>query len=185
MLKFDFYFFLGFTIQFLVVVPRTSDAEFYLTIAAIPVTVGLLFLGAFWTRRENVVGMVFTIVRDSRFLLLGKGYLMLICVFCNQLFYFAALGYFLFKMVRMYASDVRRVEDYRPVRPNLTTFAVITILLLVLTIVNACWCTSNFDKGLKNHILGRSNSVRGDKKSVQQSEMPALSGQVPSRMEID
>ena len=61
-LKFDFFFFLAFTVQFIVVVINTTDLEFYLTIAAIPITIVLLLLAGFWTRKESVVGMIITIV---------------------------------------------------------------------------------------------------------------------------
>jgi len=62
LLKFDFFFFLAFTVQFLVVVTNTTDLEFYLTIAAIPITIILLLLAGFWTRKENYLGMLSTIV---------------------------------------------------------------------------------------------------------------------------
>ncbi|KAK8239194.1 hypothetical protein HDK77DRAFT_428341 [Phyllosticta capitalensis] len=160
MLKFDFFFFLGFTVQFLVVVGNTTDAEFYLTIAAVPITILLLVLAAYWTRKENIIGMIAIIV-----------------------IYFAALAYFLFKLVRMYGSDEGRVQDYLPARRSLTTFAVITIALLLVTIVVACQCTHNFNKGLKPHLVKRKVPDLDEQKYT--TEMPAIAGPVPNRMTID
>lgn len=104
--------------------------------------------------------------------------------------YFAALAYFLFKLVRMYdMADLQRVRDYQPARRGLTTFAVITVLLLVLTIVNAGWCTANFGKGLKPHIQKRKVPSPEDKafehagNTAYHGGMPL--GQVTSRMTID
>ena len=59
----------------------------------------------------------------------------------------------------MYANSSRR-DDYLPARRTLAVFAVITILLLIVTIVVACWCTNNFNKGLKPHVQrGSSNAA--------------------------
>ncbi|KAL8709684.1 MAG: hypothetical protein Q9220_005624 [cf. Caloplaca sp. 1 TL-2023] len=131
LLKFDFFFFLGFTIQFVVVVVNHHNIEFYLTIAAIPVTIIILVMAGVFTRKENTPGMLAIII-----------------------LYFAGLAYFLFKLVRMYQSNSRR-HLYDPVRRPLTTFAVITVILIILTIINACMCTANFGRGLKPHIAGR------------------------------
>ncbi|KAK3074065.1 hypothetical protein LTS18_014323 [Coniosporium uncinatum] len=129
LLKFDFFFFLGFTVQFLVIVSNTTTLEFYLTIAAMPLTILILLLAALFTRKESTLGMLSIIA-----------------------LYFAALAYFLFKLVRMYNAGEERVQDYLPARRMLTTFAVLTILLLVVTIVVAGWCTRNFGHGLRQYV---------------------------------
>jgi FtsH-binding integral membrane protein len=147
-------------VQFLVVVRNTKTVELALTAVALVITFFLLFFAAWWVRRESVAGMIAIIV-----------------------VYFIAMAYFLFKLVRMYIADLDRQDDYMPARKSLTAFAVLTILLLIFTIIVACVCTHNFNKGLKPHVNNK--AIKDDGKAYN-TEMPSISGPAPGqRMEID
>jgi hypothetical protein len=161
-LKFDFFFFLGFTVQFLVIVTNTAEVEFYLTIAAIPVTILILVMAGYWTRRENIIGMIFII-----------------------LLYLAGSAYFIFKLVRIYQPS--HELPYETVRTSLTIFGVLTLILIVLTIVNASVCMANFGKGLRPFILkSKVGAEEEEKVDFRMNDLPDLKhGQIPSRMTID
>jgi hypothetical protein len=52
LLKFDFFFFVGFTIQLLIINIQFSDVEAWLTLAAIPVAIVFIILAVWSTRHE-------------------------------------------------------------------------------------------------------------------------------------
>ncbi|KAJ8120380.1 hypothetical protein ONZ43_g2898 [Nemania bipapillata] len=159
LLKFDFFFFVGFTIQFLVVVGGRSPVEFGLTAAAIPVTIAILLCAAWSTRREWKVGM-----------------------WIVGVLYLGGLTYFIYKLARIY--DPTQAKAYMPVRKSLTTFAVLTIVLIILTIINALVCLFNFGHGLKQHLLKKSRQEI-DKDQASYSMHDVKQPQMPSRMTID
>ena len=133
-------------------------------------------MAAFWTRKENKFGAAFIIV--SRSLI----YLQSPILRHTQFLYFAALAYFIFKLVRMYYGP--KATTYLPVRKTLTTFAVITVILIVITIGIAIRCAMNFNKGLKPHIARR--KIESEEEKGYMTEMPNLGqGPVNSRMTID
>ncbi len=98
------------------------------------------------------------------------------------LLYFGGLAYFFFKLVRIYQFGYR--DHYVAVQRSLTAFAVLTILLIILTIINAFVCMNNFGAGLKAHIL-KKDTDEEKHPDVNSIGLSDVKPQLPSRMTID
>ncbi|EIW85201.1 hypothetical protein CONPUDRAFT_162455 [Coniophora puteana RWD-64-598 SS2] len=122
LLKFDFFCFVGVTMQMIIVVLSTNSAEFGLTIAAIPVVIVLLAACAYAVQREIKWMMSASLV------------LMV-----------AAMSYF-FKLYRFYAPASQ--AQYVTTRATLTTFTVVALLILFASFVVGIKCMYDFGKGL-------------------------------------
>lgn len=132
LLMFDFFFFLAFTVQFIVImVADKTSVEFILTCCMLPLTILVLFASDYAATRELVWLSVFTV-----------------------LCYIGGCVYVLFKTIRLFtkytsAYDVTLVPgSYFPGRTSLVFFAVVTLVFLVCTIVLECWTVFNYNKGL-------------------------------------
>jgi hypothetical protein len=139
---------------------NVKDVEFALTIAVIPATILFLYITWICVKRESTIGMSLMIV-----------------------IFFAGMAYFLFKLVRMYQPS--QEHKYSATRKTLTTFAVITLLLLVITIANAIVCTRNFGYGLKEVINNRTNAEPEVEKLFPMNSMHLNHQQAYTRMTIE
>jgi hypothetical protein len=156
-LLFDFFFFLGFTIQFIVIMikDRTSS-EFIVTVCVLPLTLILLFLADLATTREWLWLSLFTVA-----------------LFCGGIFYV------LFKTVRLfthYSSAYGlsfEVGGYFPGRKSLVTFAVFALILLIFTLIFEVYLMFHYHRGLKS-VVGKYYSwiLRSSKKETEIINVP-------------
>lgn len=124
LLKFDFFCFVGVTMQLLILVLHDDSAEFGVTVAAIPIVLILL------------IGAGIAVQREIKWLMTTAQILML-----------AAETYFVYKLVRFYQPSSS--SQYVSTRATLTTFTIVAFLILFLTFAVGLRCFSDFDKGLR------------------------------------
>ncbi|KAF9246535.1 hypothetical protein BU15DRAFT_85290 [Melanogaster broomeanus] len=122
LLKFDFFCFVGVTMQLLIVVLTTSSAEFGITVAAIPVVLVLL------------AGCAYAVQREIKWLMSMSLVLMV-----------ASMSYF-YKLVRFYSPSTE--AQYLTTRATLTVFTLVAFLLLLASFAVGIKCFYDFDKGL-------------------------------------
>jgi len=128
LVKFDVFFWAGFSIQFIWLVLRsTEDWEYYVTCAALPLSLVLLVEGHLAAKHENKLMMV-TFMSG--------------CV--------GAMIYFVYKLVRVLMN--KNDLDFIYIWKTLTVFSVIAIILLFTTFVYSIIVLQNFGRGLKKSL---------------------------------
>jgi len=124
LLKFDFFAFVGLTMQLIIIVLSRDKAEFGLTIAAIPVVfVLLIFCGI-------------AVAREIKWLMT-----------CSLVLMLGAQAYFIYKLYRFFTPPT--ADDYVTTRGSLTTFCIFALILLFATFAVGIRCFLDFDKGLR------------------------------------
>ncbi|KAF9451804.1 hypothetical protein P691DRAFT_723402 [Macrolepiota fuliginosa MF-IS2] len=124
LLKFDLFFWAGFSVQFIWLVLQNSDWEYYVTCAALPFSIILLVEGHLAAKHENK-WMMATFMSG--------------CV--------GALIYFIYKLIKVIMNI--NSETFHLTWKSLTVFSVIAIALLIATMVFSVMVLRNFGKGLK------------------------------------
>ncbi|GAA5927718.1 hypothetical protein JCM10213_000875 [Rhodosporidiobolus nylandii] len=126
-LKFDGFFFLAFSLQLVFLVPTQTSAERWITVAALPVTLVILFIGYYAVKREH------------------KEFFWAFLAGCS-----AGCAYFVYKLFIIYKD---RSTDYKLVFKSLTVFAALCLAALVWTTTCVCVCYRHFGRGLKYHMM--------------------------------
>lgn len=127
-MKFAAFFWIVFAIQLIWLVLQKTNVEYYITVAALPASIIILFAGFAAARYEN---------RPLMFAFMAS------CM--------GACGYFIFKLFRV-VSQRNTNSSIKPVVKTLVGSAVLSILFLIATFAWSCVVLSNFGSGLKFHM---------------------------------
>jgi len=139
LLKFDVFFWVAFSVQFIWLVLQDTQVEFYITCAALPFSILLLVEGHLAARYEQRWMMATFMIG---------------CV--------GAMVYFVYKLVQVLLH--KSEEPYLHLWEALAVFSVVSIMFLCATFVYSVLVLRNFGKGLKEALerkaLERNNHRR-------------------------
>lgn len=155
LLVFDFFFFLGFTVQFIVImISNKKSIEFILTCCILPLSILVLIASDIAVCRELMWLSIVT-----------------------MLFFTAACTYVLFKMIRLFtkytsAYDVALIPgDYFPGRTSLMCFGCITLVILFATIIMGGIAIHGYNRGLLPFVGSKYGFLfKGTKSRLEEKE---------------
>ncbi|PVF93599.1 hypothetical protein CPB86DRAFT_767424 [Serendipita vermifera] len=149
LLKFDFFFFTGVTMQLLILVLADKRAEFIVTIIAIPVVMVLLIMCGLALKREWTVLMAISL--------------------CLMV---AAESYFIYKLIRVYQPQTS--QRYVSVRGSLTVFLIVAALILLLTFFVGIRTFADFGQGLRSSKMKDPEEHRAHKAATSGAGTPGM-----------
>ncbi|KAJ1727347.1 hypothetical protein GGI11_001669 [Coemansia sp. RSA 2049] len=155
-LKIDFFMFCGFAVSYIILILKSTDPEFAITVAFVPFTLLVLSL-AFWAlRRESPAGMWV--------------FVFLLC---------ASTAYFVFKCARMY--DPKQRVKYASQIPMMTYYTIVSLVFMAATLHQSIMCLANFGYGLKERI----EITRGKRSDMEQIQDYYINAAGDRRMNLD
>jgi len=157
--KFDVFFWLGFSVQFVWLVLQKTDWEYYVTYAALPLSVLLLVEGHLAARHEN------------RWMMAT---FMMGCV--------GAMVYFIYKLVKVISN--RDDPQIHVILRSLSIFSATAIVLLLMTMIFAVIVMRNFGNGLKE-ALARSRDPPPHQRRPSQNPRRRVTSVNLNRMSIE
>lgn len=150
-LKFKFFFIVGFIIVYDLIDVHYNEPEFSLTMAIMPAALIHVGLAVHFVRIETRIGMAFVLVSFP---------FMFTCTYtnlCPKLGHAAEFAYLVSRLVVLYGKSLRA----RTLLKNeIVFFAGVALMFSVSASVAGSICLTNFYKGLKPILLGQVQSKR-------------------------
>ncbi|KAH8429131.1 uncharacterized protein LDX57_006801 [Aspergillus melleus] len=160
LLKVDFYFIIGFILQYNLIDVHFDEPEYSLTMAIIPATLMVMFSGLYFVRSERKIAMICVIV-------------------C----YVAMIAYLLSRIIILFGNSHRAKTDGKDM---MLLFAFMALALTTLMVLSVIRCILNFGQGLKNVLKPNTSSARESYRARPLSEHPSSPvHSLHSRMSID
>ncbi|KAK1145024.1 hypothetical protein N8T08_004739 [Aspergillus melleus] len=160
LLKVDFYFIIGFILQYNLIDVHFDEPEYSLTMAIIPATLIVMFSGLYLVRSERKIATI-----------------------CVIICYFAMIAYLLSRIIILFGNGLRANTDGKDM---MLLFAFMALALTTLMVLSVIRCILNFGQGLKNVLKPNTLSDRESYRPRPLSEYPSSPvHSLHSRMTID